>query len=422
MWSLASCLGESIGQEQQARASLVQQSEGRAAALAGFQKFADGLVAQYMVDGKEVDEPTRVAIETVIEFIDKFFESATNMTLVDRTRVANCPGEIESCVTDYITGVSVTHHINGSKRTDDLTQYQYSQDDSTNVHSSDSIATLATATVEERAKHATCRTNQITCAQTQNDNCNLYDSKRATYDSLPACVGMNPGHLSDTFIQADEDDTYDGTTCNSNTPLNGGTTCLSKMETCLVQVKNWHTELYRLYQACKRSDPCQTCEAEQQEFEADHCQWSMARSFACEGYNSCVTRETNRCDEVCTEVEIDVNARKADNETGERIKCLLKVIMDSTDENKPEDLKTCTGTEYNTDWLNIACPAGTPELDTDGLDCGPPVLTEPVPCTAEFLVKEYDDLANVDWCGCRKCANFANSREIEPRARDGTPC
>lgn len=421
MWSLASCLGDSIGQDQQVSTalSLVQQRSGsavagRAAALAGFQKFADGLVAKYMEARTEPDETTKTAILTVITWIDTFYANFRAEHDVDVGNVAECPGNIEACITDYLDNGNGTHPSNA-----------------------ETIITLDAAKEAARTTHSTCLTTASQCEFEQSQACIAYDNHRSQKPSLPACVGA--GKLSDTYIRADVDDTYDSSSdeCKDGS---GGEQCLPKMEECLEAFKTWVDSLYLFYVPCHRiDDPCaEDCIADQHEFEIVHCEWGEVRKSSCSAYNSCLKNREADCAGVCSDVEIRSNARKADNETGERIKCLLNVLIQNTetkanltgDDNtkdladqeavdKPALLKACVDTVYNTDEWTIECPAGSPDLDTVPVECTPE-LTEPVVCTADFLSDEYAQLLDVEYCNCRQCLPLEGPKVTVER--DGKAC
>lgn len=411
MWSLASCLGDSIGQDRQASTALalVQQSAGsavagRAAALAGFQKFADGLVAQYMETRIEPNSTTKTAIETVITWIDTFYGHFLDEHGVDVGRVNACPGDVEQCITDHL-GNDVAQKI------------------------LDEAARVVTA----RNDHLSCLTTAKSCHYEQSMACNDYDSHRANSPPpLPACVKTG-GAFADTFIQADEDDRFDGGECIAG---GSGVKCLPKMEECLVEFKTWFDQLYNLYDACKRTDdPCrENCKPEQHEFEIDHCEAGSVRSSACTSYNGCVSTQKDRCAQLCTDVEINSNARKADNETGERIVCLLNALIHETvidettgelglKEDKPKLLAACVNATYDTSEFTIACPAGTPDLGgvlVDAVDCTADLQwTEPVTCTEEFLAKEYVQHDEVEYCYCRQCIGLSGPKPVQ---RNGTEC
>lgn len=389
MWSLASCLGDSIGQDRQVSTalSLVQQRAGsgvagRAAALAGFQKFADGLVAKYTETRTDPDEDTIKAIQTVIDWIDTFYANFLAEHSRDLKHVTDCPGDVDSCVTSY--------WLNGNKTHD-------SNEETLNI--------LEGAVKKARTAHSTCLSEMSTCQNEQTEACSKYDDHRETYRPLPLCVGRQ--ELSDTYIQADVDDNFDGESCAAG--VAGGEQCLPKMESCLVEFNDWVVELYTLYIACKRTDdPCaENCKTEQKEFETEHCSWGEFRVAECNAYNECVAKETARCTSLCSDVAIRSDARKADNETGERIKCLLNVLINTTTNetqanvDKPGLLNACVEKEYNNEDWTIQCPAGDPVV-VPPVDCTPP-LPDPVTCTQDFLEDEYNAFADVSWCDCRQC-------------------
>lgn len=371
MLSLASSLGDSsVSERLVGQVGLVQKAESRAAALAGFQKFADGLVAQYMADGKELDDTTKEAIATVITYIDSFYNSSSIEHDVDYNRVDLCPGSIESCVTDYWPENTTTKINELTKKTNEL-----------------------------RDKHLECQQTKKDCPIIINEACQLYDATRMNYDSLSACVMA--GHLDDSYIQADHDDKTEAA-------------MLQDMEVCLVEFKhNWFDPLYKLYAACKRGPPpCPQCDSEQFDFEAEHCELTIDREHACTTYTNCVTREEARCGaegSVCSEVAINVGARKADNETGERIKCLLSVLIDSSDEDKPDDLAACVKKTYDTSHFDITCPARPVNALAPPFNCEDKSFREAPPCGQEFVDAEYPSTFpnfQAVRCNCRVCVSF----------------
>jgi len=343
----------------------------RSSSLAGFQTYAEGLAAKYLETALPLDSDMRTQITTVINWIDTDIkEHLENGDRIDRQKVLDLSTDLTGCVTSAEAEVETTKTLNNG-------------------------------TITSRQKHLACRQKEVGCVTSTNQACQEYDAYRQT-DPMALLTVQAPCALetdfSDEYIQADEDDQSGK---------------LQDMEACLILTKTWHSALYTLYAACKRADCVLTppsCLGAQHDFEATHCEAKTKQDFVCNSFDTCVEGNEDPCDDIA----IDVGARKADYEAGERIKCLLIVLRDAEDnctgrsdevppcKEKPDELRKCTEKTYDTTSYNIAC--SKPSVSSPpALGCGSPIGA--VSCSQAFLDAEYAGSAfeHVKPCDCHKC-------------------
>lgn len=355
----------------------------RSSALAGFQTFAEGLAAKYLEEGQEPDQDLKDQIDIVIQWIDNMFGHLQTAGEIDRTQVSESHTSLLACAP---TAAAI-----------------------------DDAKGAQTRTAEKRLLHSNCRRTEGQCKATTNQACVAYDTYRENNDLALLTKQANcalTGHLSDAYIQADQDDG----------------TLLDDMETCLDLTKTWHSALYQKFIECKRP-PCVVtplrCEINQTDFEATHCESKLAQNNLCEQFKSCVQQKEAICNHVCENVAIDVGARKADYETGQRIKCLLLVLRDAKETEKPSALKACIDKPYNTDEFNIECLVPSVPIPSIG-DVSCDAELGAVSCSEGFLTAEYkwssgasfpgnfgSPFEHVDRCKCHACLALEGSRPHE---------
>jgi len=339
----------------------------RSSSLAGFQTYAEGLAAKYLKEAVPLDDDMKAQITTVINWIDTdIAKHLADGHQMDLNKNATLSSDLTGCVTSAEARVATTENLN--------------QD-----------------TNAKRETHKECRLLEVGCVATTRQACQDYDAYRQTDQALlteQAPCALN-GDLSDEYIQADEDDQSGK---------------LQAMEACLILTKTWHSALYTLYAACKRADCVLTppsCLGAQHDFEATHCEAKTEQDFVCNSFDTCVEGTVDPCDNIA----LDVGARKADYEAGERIKCLLIVLRDAEDDctdkpptckEKPDELRKCTEKTYDTTSYNIVC--SKPIVSSPpALDCGSPIGA--VSCSQAFLDAEYDGnpFEHVKPCECHQC-------------------
>jgi len=328
-----------------AKDALIQGSASRT--LAGFQKFTDNLVNAYLEKGETIraDSPD---CNIIREYIEGLHEQSLLAHEQDQEVGADCTTNMNAC-DEYFTGHD-------------------SQLDKLEID-------VSTA----RTKHSTCRDVQAgACEHSDSDKgfadgdddadnkCESYNKfRKNTYQAhLPDCAGGGDGNhdfeLGDDLITADE-----GTTA--------GLADLRRMEACLVKMKNWldtgdgyeNQVIKHLYPGppglYPRMDECATnagccedpgecldpvedpgyCCDKQHQLENKHCLYEMERQTHCTGLRDCWARETTNCNGLCGAVEERVVGRKADNETMERISCLLDALTDTDETEKAAKLEAC---------------------------------------------------------------------------------
>jgi len=107
------------------------------------------------------------------------------------------------------------------------------------------------------------------------------------------------------------------------------------MEVCLEAVNLWFHPLYHYYIKCTHNDfhsDFETCKDEQNAYEKQACAWREQEDKFCDEYEDCIDDQCSECSrpdsELCSSIATKVAARKADYETGQRIICLLSVLID----------------------------------------------------------------------------------------------
>lgn len=330
----------------------------RAQTLAGFRKYADNLVATYQKQGQPIQEGDEIwnAIETILSYLTSLY--------TDMLGVHNQQSEdITTCTEQYIFGDCESKHLNQTALNE--------------------LETAQNRTIEARAAF---EAKIQECANCPGYECSEYEAYRNTdlalWSKAVACANPPPGHFGDEYISADE-----------------GSEALSQMEECLGDANTWMEALYPKYLDCaaKRvlctsancKDPCLE---KQKEFEEAHCEWDVQEEGHCGGFDICYGDHWNNCKDSCDMIEKQSKARAADNETAERIKCLLEVLR-SAEEDKETLLKECKDVKFAEYEEKAKFWILTCNLSGDGTP--PPhhpchdVIWKP--CSEDFLVNEYHE-------------------------------
>jgi len=392
--------------------------------LAGFQRYADGLVKQYLEGRLTLSDEVEEAIDTIISYIDKMYGDLWGFHGDDITAAGVFGTEVENCYANTWTKDQhedklaklksviedyALQHIRCRNNLKDqcvgsmTTQFDCSQwtDQHSGIDTRELLSMLQ-VNGEKVASQSSSHCPEIPvipehCAAGV-DHCDDYDQYRKDRNGealLPSCARPPPGQLSDEYIQANEETE---------------STKLEEMEGCLEDMKEWLDPLYAKYECCGRGDDCAPCTVNggncqklQQQFEFEQCLYDTEVGILCSGYDSCFDTVVSNSEADCDKIQIRAKARAADNETAERIKCLLgvlkiddnatKVAAEGT-QSKAEKLSECQADDYtvfNNVWT-ITCPSGVPEDWASGkkypagIECK---ADRPDMCSVEFYQEHY---------------------------------
>jgi len=240
-----------------------------------------------------------------------------------------------------------------------------------------------------RSNHTRCRQDQYECCKQREENpgppgtiCNDYKVVRNN-GSFPECFSDRDvdgkDHLNNDYICV-------GGEC-SDRQEDGD---LDKMEECLVKVHEWFDPVYSNFKDCDWVRDCcddvnDTCGKNQSDFEGKECMYTNALIEDCEEWKKCWNDGIDDCDQECRDVSAGVEIRKAENETGERVRCLLKVLLlNGTGETRPK-LDACKNKTYDLSYWDITC-----QFNDDGV--WPPALNDDV--KAQCHVDDSDQSAD----------------------------
>jgi len=386
-----------------AKDALIQGSASRT--LAGFQKFTDNLVNAYLEKGETIREqdPECSIIE---EYIKALHDESLLEHQGDLTVGSHCTTQYNSC-DEHFTG-----------------------------HNGQLDILLAEVT-GSRNNHSECRDVQAgACEKSENspgfndgtpkeeNQCSLYTDYRQDTNQakLPDCAEPGNFALSDDFITAEE-----------GTP--DGLLELHKMEACLVQMKNWldigdlqgktsnrrrpgppglyprMTECTTNMGCCEDPAECMDpvgvdgeCCDKQHKFEIHHCSYETMRQARCSLLTECWEEKKGECNTNCDALAKRVLGRQTDNETMERISCLLRVLKaDSAD--KVDKLNACKSASGDFGdslvakrafWDIADCPP-VYEVKEIHSHCEAPIMQT---CNEEFEQQEYANRWNHLVCTC----------------------
>lgn len=355
-----------LGQQKQ---RLAVESEGSMRSkLASFQKFTDEMVDKYGSGTLQPDQQVLDAVGQVLDFIGAMYGHLLDAHNDDLAAAGKCtavPGSLSSgvqqCIDSYMND---THQglIQTAKDNSDTSQDE----------------------------HVNCRNNAVADCQAlcaPNGPCQKYDNYRTLNPNahLPTCA--KDGAFDDENIQAAE-----------------GSEDLETMEECLLPTKNWLDALYGLYQNCTRvEDTCiakvEECDEAQKTFEARRCTYALQSDISCNNVRTCCEGHCQDCYDECPKIEMRAGARAADNETGERLVCLLHTLFGQpndweppTAEEKPGKLEECKNKVINVDGWKIACTSGEACMEECSMDqtlCPDGGVKKP--CDNDFIFELTND-------------------------------
>jgi len=290
------------------------------------------------------------------------------------------------------------------------------------------LLTAKSAAVTERGDdHRQCREDAKQCYVDMEASCPDYNNYRKHYSpyqdrihsplesyqdsTLPDCVKTSPDDaaFSDTSIKTDLEEQ------------------LAAMELCLKITKAWLDPLFDRYKNCRSSartcrDMLAKCKTKQNNFENAHCEWQETQDLKCFGVNDCGSEDTDHCQGVCERIELRERYRNADNETGQRLVCLLNVIF-----GEPVDFRD-TATEWYAPPANkTAALAACKEEDQsqpDPIQCNPGSWVPPNPCadvihstcSDNFNTQSYTNVGLTLSTSCEQ-GNDVDGCSLESQAR-----
>lgn len=367
--SLGSCTAKqaslmqfkSLSRKKQA---LALETQGTVASkLARFEKFTDGLVAKYGQPDDSVthadesikpDAGTLDAVKEVLDFINGLGNSMQGYHNDDVEQAYNITKDSHHCVNLHLSA-QIVADIGAAKNTSD---------------------TLQTA-------HTNCRDSAVLDCEAScspNGACIEYDRYRTNQDnrdpnpaSLPSCASGDESDFVDAYIRAPKDSSE-----------------LTDMELCLEKTKTWLDGdgdtvlgLYTLFAECNRVETSCTslvakCDTNQEDFEMARETYALESNMHCENLATCLNGEDHDCQVECPQIQIRAGARAADNETGQRLVCLLEnlfgVLLEEKNTAVTDDypngtwfgpqpskqdrisgLEACKMKEYDTEAWHITC-------------------------------------------------------------------
>jgi len=377
----------------------------------------DGGIADGTTGGRGgVTDEEREAVRVVLEFIQDMYLSLKSWHDSDVVLAASCTQEsiVNECqLTDELFG-----QMNSRKS---------------------EVDTLA-------VDHEACRQEGVTACPAFPPQCPDYDNYRKNQGEymgqannaktpstplykLPDCVYLprdDAGNLLPTAAFADD------------SIQTSDTTQLQTMEDCLRETKSWLDPLYTKYKDCERQeddcqDKCPECKDKQSLFEEKHCEWISYLSTSCSGVQDCGNDATAECSTTCNSIQVRESARIADNETGQRLVCLLHVIFGEpkdvhapntefyprpSEEGRAAALALCKQKPYDTPDWNIQCNEG---VWSSPAPCDH--LKEPT-CSEDFKDTWYIDRGLTQPCTEQcSCQDQANGKHVdECTLSDGAQC
>lgn len=345
--------------------------------LATFQEFTNKMVAEYGSGKEKPSQAVLEAVKTVLQFIDSMFDSLEGFHDADVLAAEKC-GKAPKCDAMHLS--------------DDTLQ---------------ELTNLYRDQRKKRLLHKECREERETycqCLTAEGGACHEYDEyrKKDSRALLPQCA-QKPANVDK--IWAFHDDSIK-TTDESQ---------LTIMESCLEETKLWLDPLWEKYQACNRCDDmCKimgpACDQNQTAFENARCSYAIDHGAHCEAWHNCNTGFFKSCAGICDEIAIRAAARFADNETGERLVCLLHTLfgepVDSGDgaavftdppaeADRPAALEACKAMTFDDDFWKIPCSVMSPppeppincykEEDDDDNEDEPKLKKVSIPCANDFM-------------------------------------
>lgn len=343
------------------------------ARLVAYQKFADDMIA--MDENKElnISQNTLDAVTVIHEFINGLFTILNGSHTEDLRVVQKCKSIATDCRKLHLTEA-------------------YYQEEGAKI-------------LEKNTTHKTCRDDRETACVAEAGFCDKYDNYRqdehvdldVRVQFLPPCALTD---FNDTYMPADDPD------------------LVQVMEACLNKMHRWLSlgfhevpetinGLWPHYSDCRRNRCLplkEECRSNQSDYEDAVCFLAKDKSLHCENYLKCIKCQEGDCEAKCAEGgEIGENwqGRAADNETAQRLTCLLDVLFGAQDPDnesgtgyfaraaaseRPGLLTTCKEHPYNTTYWELDCK----DRNSQPGVCEVP----PSPCKTTFLGGYTDRSAN----------------------------
>jgi len=396
---------KSLSQKKQSLA--LESAESVTSKLASFQKFTDEMIAKYGQSPDEAEKPidqkTLDAVYMVLKYINGMHDLLQLAHDADVIEAGDLAKIYETCISEYMT----TSHVQDIVKAKDASESA------------------------QEAHEACLLAAAVPCEQKCNLNgpCAVYDSYRKTDQNrfLPGCV-TDPQMMDDDQTESAFGDSF--ISANTDSPK------LPIMEACLDKTKRWLDPLYDRYDACHRiGEDCQNnvtqCDYLQKTFQQKRCEYAAESNGHCGEISRCFSRESGTCSTKCDDIKIRAAARAADNETGQRLICLLHNLFGEPTEEPTADsptvnatfnprpsaqervkgLEDCKGQEIVVrDWsIPCDCPE-TPPSDTNGYTCPTGGVT--IPCKQDFLNE-------LKWKTALASNSYPYCDEDSARGRDG---
>jgi len=319
---------------------------GQSKALSGYEKYVSELVENVVAHNLTITSQEQSAIDMIFQFIeDMFADLVTENVTDDALLEQHC---IDAVITCY---------------------------DSRNAVTWPTLDAAFDLSKEKCQKHDECRAVERDLRLDMQQKCIEYDTYRqnpsaASPALAPECRSTDA--LSPAFIRAVDKDKR------------------QQMEACLTEFVQWSNPLYPLYLACDRAKDNVTnitaiCDGYQDECEEKRCTFTGMHDVTCTDYNGCYSNERDQCDLTCSLVQEAVAARKADNETAERVKCLM-AIFNAENADKAGLLKSCKEATHDVSPWDITCPSLEP-LPPPPIPCD----RHDRPCEESWYQREYHD-------------------------------
>lgn len=411
-----------------AKDALLQGSASRQLAL--FQKYAEDLVVSQL---QNKQAPAAADSTEMIRIIDEFIEDMYDHSLFyhnqDKETGSRCQADYESCYAD-LWSTSKQEVLNIEKAGVEAAREAHKECRDVQAHACEkSDSALGFLEHDEIEDEHTCST--YTDYRKNSRQALLPNCAKLTAGITPKSPTTSTAALTDDFISADE-----------NTP--DGASDLETMEACLREMKNWVDDgypkkevqpwekqdwpgfpgLYPRYQTCSANQGCCADPAEcmeppveqpgfcctrQTQFQDAHCTYETLRQTDCHNVVNCRKNEVNKCKTDCDAVDLRVISRQADNETMERIKCLLGVITSKEAADKKEKLTECKSSLTDNTafaenlkikkqtWIIDGCPPTFDEHESDE-HCHEPLPMQT--CSEEFKQVEFGTWSSALMCSC----------------------
>jgi len=330
------------------------------AKLSSFQQFVTEMIEKDEAGGLEFNQELYDAIWEIHKFIDLLYLSASSAHKQDLDLLDKCKNISDACV-----------------------HQTFSEDEKAEAQRlGDEYSTA-------NQKHNQCRDDRQAQCQAQKDGCQNYHNYRKNvnenrgYDQfIPDCASTDfqfgfsspERDIEKGYIDADE-------------LVPAGQNALAKMEACLDKMyDDWlyippleyppEDGLWRMYEVCKENE-CENlkeeCNTNQKDYEDKTCYWAEYKAIHCTNYHRCMQCDNTSCAQNCEDAEDRGIGRGADNETAERLTCLLNVLFGepnqtypieaplwgysarANDTERPKLLTGCKEGTYDTTSWNIKC-------------------------------------------------------------------